>query len=121
VLDLAMSPSGKLLAVAGTNGLQIFHFNGSAPLTAYTGLLTSMDIDQAFWDNQNHLYAVSQNGGRLFVFTVTPTSASQASGSPYVINHPRQMIVQPKTLRGVQRGSWVSALLGSVYWTVMVR
>jgi hypothetical protein len=80
-----------------------------------------MDIDQAYWNNQNHLYAVSQNGGRLFVFTVTPTSASQASGSPYVINHPRQMIVQPKTLRGVQRGSWVSALLGSVYWTVMVR
>jgi 6-phosphogluconolactonase (cycloisomerase 2 family) len=97
VLDLAMSPSGKLLAVAGTNGLQIFHFNGSTPLTAYTGLLTSMDIEQAYWDNQNHLYAVSQNGGRLFVFTVTPTSASQASGSPYVISHPRQMIVQPKT------------------------
>lgn len=97
VLDLAMSPSGKLLAVAGTNGLQIYHFNGSAPLTAYTGLLTSLDIEQAYWDNQNHLYAVSQNGGRLFVFTVTPTSVSQASGSPHVITHPRQMIVQPKT------------------------
>ncbi|MCU1314557.1 MAG: hypothetical protein JWM54_2314, partial [Acidobacteriaceae bacterium] len=47
VLDLAMSPSGKLLAVAGTNGLQVFHFNGSAAITPYTGLLTSMDIEQA--------------------------------------------------------------------------
>ena len=96
VLDLAMSPSGKLLAVAGTNGLQIFHFNGSAPITPYTGLLTNLDIEQAYWDNQNHLYAVSQNGGRLFVFTVTPTSVGHANGSPYVISRPHQLIVQPK-------------------------
>jgi hypothetical protein len=35
-----MSPSGKLLAVAGTTGLQVFHFNGSNPIKPYTGLLT---------------------------------------------------------------------------------
>jgi hypothetical protein len=99
VLDLEMSPSGKLLAVAGTKGLQIFHYNGSAPVTPYTGLLTSMDVEQMYWDNQNHLYAVSQLGGRVFVFTVTPTSVSQASGSPYVIAFPHQIIVQPKTPR----------------------
>ena len=99
VIGLGMSPSGKLLAVAGTKGLQIFHFNGSAPITPYTGLLTSMDVEQVYWDNQNHLYAVSQRGGRVFVFTVTPTSVSQASGSPYVIAFPHQIIVQPKTPR----------------------
>jgi hypothetical protein len=27
-LDMKISPSGKLLAVAGYGGLQIFHFNG---------------------------------------------------------------------------------------------
>ncbi len=81
--DLAMSPSGKLLAVGGTAGLQIFHFNGSDPITHYTGLLTTDDVSQFFWDNDNHLYAISQTSGKLFVFTVTPTNVSQAPGSPH--------------------------------------
>jgi hypothetical protein len=33
VTDIAMSPTGKLLAVGGTAGLQVFHFNGSKPTT----------------------------------------------------------------------------------------
>ena len=97
VNDLTMSPSGKLLAVAGQNGLQIFHYNGSAPITAYTGLLTTDDVEQCFWDNANHLYAISQNTGKLRVFTITPTSHSQAAGSPYSIHAPVNIIVQPKT------------------------
>ena len=96
VTNLSMSPSGKLLAVAGQSGLQIFHFNGSSPITAYTGLLTSNDIEQCFWDNANHLYAISQNAGKLYVFTVTPTGFSQATGSPYSIHAPANIIVQPK-------------------------
>ena len=40
VTDLKMAPSGKLLAVGGTAGLQVFHFNGSSPITHGTGLLT---------------------------------------------------------------------------------
>jgi hypothetical protein len=96
VTNLSMSPSGKLLAVAGQSGLQIFHFNGSSPITAYTGLLTSNDIEQCFWDNANHLYAISQNTGKLYVFTVTPTGFSQATGSPYSIHAPANIIVQPK-------------------------
>ena len=96
VNDLTMSPSGKLLAVAGQSGLQIFHFNGSAPITAYTGLLTTDDVDQCFWDNANHLYAISRNTGKLRVFTITPTSHSQATGSPYSIHAPANIIVQPK-------------------------
>jgi hypothetical protein len=96
VTNLSMSPSGKLLAVAGQSGLQIFHFNGNSPITAYTGLLTSNDIEQCFWDNANHLYAISQNTGKLYVFTVTPTGFSQATGSPYSIHAPANIIVQPK-------------------------
>lgn len=81
VTALAMSPSGKLLAVAGTTGLQVFHFNGANPITPYTGLLTTSEVGAIQWDNNNHLYAVvnatesnNTTDYRLAVFTVTPTS-----------------------------------------------
>jgi hypothetical protein len=95
VTDLKMSPSGTLLAVAGSGGLAVFHFNGAGPITADTGLLASDAIDQCFWDGQNHLYAISHTAGKLYVFTVTDTSASQAQGSPYPIDNPQALAVQP--------------------------
>lgn len=96
VTDYWMAPSGKLLAVGGTKGLQIFHFNGANPITHYTNLLTTNEVDQMFWDNVNHLYAISKSAGKLYVFTVTPTSMSQAPGSPYSIAHPENIIVLPR-------------------------
>jgi hypothetical protein len=99
VTGIGMAPSGKLLAVAGTAGLQVFHFNGASPITHDTGLLTKDQVDQVFWDNDNHLYAISQSAGKLFVFTVTPTSANQAVGSPYTISNPLDLAVQPRTPR----------------------
>jgi hypothetical protein len=97
VTDLRMAPLGTLLAVAGTSGLQVFHFNGSNPITPDTGLLTNDPIDHAYWDNAGHLYATSQSAGKLYVFTVTPTGATQAPGSPYTIGHPQNLAVQPRT------------------------
>jgi hypothetical protein len=97
VTEIRMAPSGKLLAVGGTTGLQVFHFNGASPITPYTSLLTKDQIDQMFWDNANHLFAISNSSGKLFVFTITPTSASQAPGSPYTITSPQNIIVLPKT------------------------
>ena len=94
--DIWMSPSGKLLAVAGTSGLQVFHWNGAKPVTTYTGLLTTAPISQMFWDNDNHLYALSQTTGKLYVFTVTPTSHSQAKGSPYTITGAENIQVLPE-------------------------
>jgi len=96
IVDLRMSPSGKLLAVGGVGGLQVFHFQGSSPITHYTGLLTTDQISQMFWDHNNHLYALSQSAGKLHVFTVTPTSAVEAPGSPYKIPSPSEIIVQPR-------------------------
>ncbi len=96
-VSLSMSPSGKLLAVLGDSGLQILHFNGASPATHYTKLLTTDDIEQAFWDNANHLYAISHNANKLYVFTATPTSVTQAPGSPYTIANPNNVIVQSKT------------------------
>jgi hypothetical protein len=91
-----MSPSGQLLAVAGTGGLEIFHFNGANPITAYTGPLTTGQVDQMSWDNHGHLYAISQSAGKVFVFTITPTSYSQVSGSPYAIVSPQNLVVMPQ-------------------------
>ena len=96
ITDIAISPSGRLLAVGGTAGLQVFHFNGSKPITHYTGLLTKVQTDQFLWDNDNHLYAISQPAGKLFVFTVTPTTVTQAPGSPYKITKPQNIAVLPK-------------------------
>lgn len=91
---LRMSPSGKLLAVAGSAGLQLFHYNGASPITKYTGLLVQGPVSMAYWDNSNHLYALG--AGKLYVFTATTTSVKQAVGSPYSVRNPGSLIVQPK-------------------------
>src|SRR6185437_14108976 len=99
VYDMKMSPSGKLLAVAGQEGLQVFHFNGAAPIKHYTGLITKDPINEMFWDNANHLYAITGVFGskvnHLHVFTITPNGFREAPGSPYKINKPQYLIVQP--------------------------
>ena len=60
ISGLSMSPSGKLLALAGHPGLQIFHFNGAAPITAYSSMwLPSVNLDQLGWDKNNHFFALS--------------------------------------------------------------
>jgi hypothetical protein len=94
--DYWMSPSGKFLAVAGNKGLEVFHFNGAKPITKFTGLLTRDNIGQLFWDNNNHLYAISGTSGRLFVWTVTSKGAVKAPGSPYSIPNAGSLIVLPK-------------------------
>jgi outer membrane protein assembly factor BamB len=90
-----MSPSGKVLAVAGTNGLQIFHFNGVDPITPFATLLAKQDVDQMFWDNNEHLYAISQSTGTLWVFNVSSTAFAPAPGSPYSISGAQNIVVQP--------------------------
>jgi hypothetical protein len=96
IYDYQMSPDGKFLAVGGTSGLQVFHFNGANPITKFTGLLPTNGINQLFWDNKNHLYAISWAGGKLFVLMVTSTGVSQAPGSPHAVKTPEGLIVLPK-------------------------
>jgi hypothetical protein len=103
-IDLEISPSGTLLAVGGVGGLQIFHFNGGSSMTSFTGLLTTDSIAQVAWDNSNHLYAITLSGGiygsnavspgKLYVFTVTSTTVTEAPGSPYTIASPVDLAVQ---------------------------
>ena len=93
---MRMDPSGKLLAVAGPNGLDIFHYHGASPVTYAKGLLTT-PVSALYWDKSNHLYAVTRSTigkGKLYVFTVTLTGASQAPGSPHVVPNADSLIVR---------------------------
>lgn len=92
----AMAPSGKLLAVGGPNGLQLFHFNPSGQATAFTGLITRSPITSVSWDNSNHLYAISHDDSQIHVFTVTSKGATEVSGSPWKVAFPVSMAVQPE-------------------------
>jgi hypothetical protein len=102
---MSISPTGKLLAVAGENfgcggcgaiGFQVFHFNGSSPITHDSGVLQpGHQFTQFGWDSANHLYALSADG-LLFVYTVTPTSITEAPGSPYSIPEAGNLIVLEK-------------------------
>ncbi len=92
---IAASPAGNLLALGGTSGLQVFHFNGSNPITPYTGLLAVHELSKLAWDKHNHLYGISPSG-RLYSFTVTTTGHKQASGSPYTISDPQAITVLSK-------------------------
>lgn len=82
--------------MAGTAGLQVFHFNGGNPITPYTALMSTSQIDDVRWDNNNHLYAISTKGNKLVVFTVTPTSWNWVA--TYSINKPVGLGVQPLPL-----------------------
>jgi len=97
--DMKMSPSERLLAVGGQQGLQIFHFNGANPIRHYTNLITQDPISQMFWDNDNHLYAITYGGGagKLLVFTITPATHQMAPGSPHAISGPQYIAVQALT------------------------
>ena len=100
---MQISPSRQLLAITDFNfvasSLQVFHFNGADPITPYSGMIMTDDpINQILWDNNDHLYALSNNGDKLYVYTVTPTAIAEAPGSPYTIASPNRrnaLIVVP--------------------------
>jgi hypothetical protein len=93
----AMAYSGTILAVGGTNGVQLFNFSGTAEATKRTApLLAGVNIKRVIWDSSNHLYAISQASSKLYVLNVTSTGVTQAPGSPYTIASPMEIIVQPK-------------------------
>jgi hypothetical protein len=99
ISNMSMSPSGKLLALSGNAGLQLFHFNGAEPITTFKYLLPAVSVDQLGWDNNNHLYVLSYSAEKLYVYTVTPTSTSEVAGSPFTVQNAyglRGLIVVPK-------------------------
>jgi hypothetical protein len=88
--NLAMSPSGEFLAVSGLNAVKIFKWNATEPAELFATLPTDeTDTDASAqvmqWDNSNHLFAYvgGDNGGNLYVWTVTESGAAEAPGSPH--------------------------------------
>ncbi|HWG20517.1 MAG TPA: hypothetical protein VG225_08290 [Terracidiphilus sp.] len=79
------SPSGDLF-VAYQGEIDIYKFNGAAPLTLWRTLLSGNWVSQVAFDRSNHLYAISGDN-KLYVFTVTSTSVTETSsiniGSPF--------------------------------------
>jgi hypothetical protein len=104
--SMEITPQGNLLAVGGAfsdplhaeygPGLQVFHFNGANPITAYSGILTTAPINAVLWDSNNHLYALSNSTKKLYAYTVTSSSITAAPGSPYIIaSTPNALVVVP--------------------------
>lgn len=101
------SPDGKYFVLYGNaqngaghlgNGIEIYNFNGSAPLTLNTTLLNGTPIDQVEWDTSGHLYALSRSEGKLWVYDVGPSSTGLDSVSS--IGSPVSMVVVSETTGG---------------------
>jgi hypothetical protein len=90
---MAASPAGNLLAVGG-GGLQVFHFNGSNPITPYTGRLAWRNTYDVAWDTHNHLYSIG--AGAVQAWKITITGWKQAAGSPYPMDGPLALTVLSK-------------------------
>jgi hypothetical protein len=92
ISTMSISPSGKVLAVGGNPGFQLFHFNGAAPITRMTSDLQQFSTFVQFaWDNHNHLYALSGDG--LRVYTLTSSGIQEDPGSPYRFGGGSSLIV----------------------------
>jgi hypothetical protein len=98
---MSISPDSTVLAVGGgpcnwctvsvsiaANGLELYHFNGAAPITAFTGVLNNDPIDQLAWDSNHHLFALSDESGKLYVYTASSTGVTAVRGSPYTVANP---------------------------------
>ena len=95
--DLKISPSGDLIAAAGSAGLQCFHFNGANPVTAYTPVCSLQRLHQrnVLGPQRTPLRFVGPSTNKLHVFNVNAITATEAKpGSPYVINAPIHLAVQ---------------------------
>jgi hypothetical protein len=96
---MAFSTNGKLLAVYGYPGVQLFHFNGAKPITKYTSLLPQEVIDRIGWDTAGHLYAVSYDSELIYVYNVTNSKVTELAGVPFKVplffGH-KEMVVVPK-------------------------
>jgi hypothetical protein len=81
-----------MLAAGSVYGFQVFHFNGSSPITKLSSVLLSGKVVSQFgWDKDNHLYVLTSDS--LHVYEVSSSSVKEVSGSPYSIPEAASLIV----------------------------
>lgn len=81
-----LSPDGQYLAIGGQMGLQVFAYDANTGVISNLGnssVLTGDNISQVAWDANDHLYALADQSGSLYVYTVSASGESAVSGSPY--------------------------------------
>lgn len=82
--SMSINPAGDLLAVAGSYGFELFHFNGDSPITKIGSLHASDPVAELGWDKAGHLYVLT--GSKLYVYAATASGVEAASGSPYTLS-----------------------------------
>jgi hypothetical protein len=97
------SPSGDLFVAYSGMTIEIYIFNGAAPLVLRQRLMAGQGIDQVAWDSSDHLYAISNSGDTVYVYTITPASVTQTSsisiGSPF-----KMVVVSAKSEQALATG-----------------
>ena len=93
-----IAPSNAVLPVALGNNLQLFHFNGSSPITSMTGQIPVKGLMSFLqWDTSSHLYGLNIYTGMLRVYTVTSTGLAEDPGSPVAIKGAQSLVVVSQT------------------------
>lgn len=81
-IPMAFDPNGTYLAIAGTNGIQVFQLQAGGGLTSLGGAQAGGPTYSALqWDKDGHLYATGS--GNLYVFTSSNGVLTPAPGSPH--------------------------------------
>jgi hypothetical protein len=87
---MGIDPTGKLLAVVGAGGFEVFHFNGANPITKYTGEIKTSGANRfVAWDKTGHMYMLTDHS--VDIFNITPTSYTELK--PWEFTAPYGMIV----------------------------
>lgn len=91
-VTVSISPSGAVLATAGDEGFQFFHFRGGNQPVKWTGLFSAGGrLMELGWDKADHFYAMTETS--LIMYHVTSTSYKQEAGLPNAFTNGSAFIV----------------------------
>jgi 6-phosphogluconolactonase (cycloisomerase 2 family) len=93
--SVAFDPTGTYLAVAGQAGIQVYQLASNGVLTAVGNVQQpTVAFVEVRWDNDNHLYAISDSG--LYIFS-SNQGALSLLGSPYSVAGAGSLAVLPQS------------------------
>lgn len=96
--DYKFSPDGRYFAIESFTALAVFTWNSPQEIltpiatitdpegSCATNGCTGSGFDSLAWDSYDHLY--TSVGQQLLVYTVSPSGARPAPGSPHAMRHP---------------------------------